>query len=74
MEIKEMFRELARLGVWQPDIQYSNILRVPNAELEFGASGKYRWRLVDFDRARKSNMSLRRFEIANEDRLDPLFR
>ncbi|CAL1713708.1 unnamed protein product [Somion occarium] len=70
-EIKEMFKELARLGVWQPDIRYANILRVPNAES--GKAGQYRWRLVDFDRARKSNMSLERFEIEHDDLLEPLF-
>ncbi|CAL1713713.1 unnamed protein product [Somion occarium] len=71
-EIKEMFKELARLGVWQPDIRYANILRLPNAES--GNAGQYRWRLVDFDRARKSNMSLRRFEIEHENSLEPLFK
>ncbi|KAJ3558712.1 hypothetical protein NM688_g756 [Phlebia brevispora] len=66
-EIMDMYSDLAHLGVDHCDIRWANILYALPSPPSFPSlpspySGKtYRWRLVDFDNAQKTNQDLRRF-------------
>ena len=78
-ELKTMYADLARLGVDQDDLRYYNILRAPargSSPLPSLSSPftqrTYRWRIVDFDRACKSNKDGLVFACKNDGFLDRL--
>ena len=78
-ELKTMYADLARLGVDQDDLRYYNILRAPargSSPLPSLSSPftqrTYRWRIVDFDRACKSNVEREVAACKNDGYLDRL--
>ncbi|KAJ2922125.1 hypothetical protein H1R20_g14969, partial [Candolleomyces eurysporus] len=65
-DLWDVFRDLARLGIEQTDIRYSNILEAPASG--YGLPGQvcpfhgcvHSYRIIDFDSARKTDLTLKR--------------
>lgn len=59
-----MYTHLALLGIDHVDIRYANILQAPESPpgwpslVSPHSHAPYRWRLVDFERSRKTNRNL----------------
>ena len=74
-----MYAELANLGIDQDDLRYYNILRapapgsspLPSLPSPFTQT-TYKWRIVDFDRALKTNRQAKGINHKNDGYLERL--
>ncbi|KAJ3558714.1 hypothetical protein NM688_g754 [Phlebia brevispora] len=77
-EIMDMYSDLAHLGIDHTDIRWANILYAQPSPPGFPSlpspyTGKtYRWRLIDFDNALKSNDTLQGFYTYHESYVERL--
>lgn len=79
-ELWDVFRDLARLGIERTDIRFSDILQAPVATSEYGLPGKicpfhgtvHTYRIIDFDRARKTDLTLKRHYFNTAGYLGPI--
>ncbi|GJJ14147.1 hypothetical protein Clacol_008407 [Clathrus columnatus] len=79
-DVREVYNDLSRLGIEHIDVRWSNILSVlqdPN-ERSLGAmcpnhGHEHKWRIVDFDIARKSDARIDYLDICTSGWLELLF-
>ncbi|KAF8479909.1 hypothetical protein JB92DRAFT_3042719 [Gautieria morchelliformis] len=66
-DIHEIYSDLGQFGVEQMDVRWRNILAAPTPQYSLVCpyhGHKHHWRVVDFDRSRKSNFTLDHIERA----------
>ena len=76
-DVREIYSDLGEFGVEQIDIRWTNILAAPTTHDSFVCpyhGHKHQWRVVDFDRARKSNFKKYFMDAASNSHLRRLFR
>jgi hypothetical protein len=74
-DIHEIYSDLGQFGVEQVDVRWSNILASPTPQYNLVCpyhGYKHHWRVVDFDRSRKSNFTLDQIEGAQGSRIEIL--
>ncbi|KAF8479899.1 hypothetical protein JB92DRAFT_3042634 [Gautieria morchelliformis] len=74
-DIHEIYSDLGQFGVEQMDVRWCNILAAPTPQYSLICpyhGHKHHWRVVDFDRSRKSNLKHRQIEVAQETRIQRL--
>lgn len=77
-DLWDVFRDLARLGIEQTDIRYSDILQAPRSGTSFPGGicpfhkTVHHYRVIDFDSARKTDLTLKRHYFSTAALLGPI--
>jgi hypothetical protein len=74
-DVHEIYSDMGRFGVEHTDIRWRNIVAAPATQHGIVSpyhEHKHQWRVVDFDRSRKSNFSHSHIKSASDSWLDPI--
>jgi hypothetical protein len=74
-DIRAVYSDLGQFGIEQMDVRWRNILAAPTPQYSLVCpyhGHKHQWRVVDFDRSRKTNFTLEQNEVAQGSRIRAL--